>query len=58
MSSSSQVLQDMIGDLTSAPEPIQIKLFSPDAELLEAVGAEGCRRDRKDSRRSRCAERN
>lgn len=29
-----QVLQDMIGDLTSAPEPIQIKLFSPDAELL------------------------
>jgi CzcA family heavy metal efflux pump len=29
-----QVLQDMIGDLTSAPEPVQIKLFSPDAELL------------------------
>ncbi|MBA3914820.1 MAG: efflux RND transporter permease subunit, partial [Acidobacteriales bacterium] len=29
-----QVLQDMIGDLTSAPEPIQIKLFSPDAALL------------------------
>jgi multidrug efflux pump subunit AcrB len=28
------VLQDMIGDLTSAPEPVQIKLFSPDAELL------------------------
>jgi multidrug efflux pump subunit AcrB len=31
-----QVLQDMIGDLTSEPEPIQIKLFSPDAALLEA----------------------
>jgi CzcA family heavy metal efflux pump len=30
-----QVLQDMIGDLTSEPEPIQIKLFSPDAALLE-----------------------
>jgi CzcA family heavy metal efflux pump len=30
-----QQLQDMIGDLTSAPEPIQIKLFSPDAKLLE-----------------------
>src|SRR5258706_1548501 len=30
-----QVLQDMIGDLTSAPEPIQIKLFSPNAELLQ-----------------------
>ncbi|MBZ5536560.1 MAG: efflux RND transporter permease subunit [Acidobacteriia bacterium] len=29
-----QLLQDMIGDLTGAPEPIQIKLFSPDAELL------------------------
>jgi len=29
-----QVLQDMIGDLTSAPEPIQIKLFSPDAAAL------------------------
>jgi multidrug efflux pump subunit AcrB len=31
-----QVLQDMIGDLTSEPEPIQIKLFSPDAALLES----------------------
>jgi multidrug efflux pump subunit AcrB len=31
-----QVLQDMIGDLTSAPEPIQIKLFSEDPKLLEA----------------------
>ncbi|MGE5205656.1 MAG: efflux RND transporter permease subunit [Chlamydiota bacterium] len=30
-----QTLQDMIGDLTSAPEPIQIKLFSPDAKLLQ-----------------------
>ena len=29
-----QTLQDMIGDLTSAPEPIQIKLFSPDPKLL------------------------
>ena len=31
-----QVLQDMIDDLTSAPEPIQIKLFAPDPKLLEA----------------------
>lgn len=30
-----QVLQDMIGDLTSAPEPVQIKLFSQDVALLE-----------------------
>jgi multidrug efflux pump subunit AcrB len=29
-----QVLQDMIGDLTGAPEPVVVKLFSPDAELL------------------------
>jgi CzcA family heavy metal efflux pump len=29
-----QVLQDMIGDLTSAPEPVVIKLFSADAKLL------------------------
>ncbi|HWW16015.1 MAG TPA: efflux RND transporter permease subunit [Candidatus Dormibacteraeota bacterium] len=30
-----QVLQDMIGDLTSAPQPIQIKLFSEDPKQLE-----------------------
>lgn len=30
-----QVLQDMIGDLTSAPEPVQIKLFSQNTHLLE-----------------------
>jgi len=30
-----QVLQDMIGDLTSAPEEIQIKLFSQDPKQLE-----------------------
>ena len=30
-----QVLQDMIGDLTSAPEPIQIKLFSQNAAELQ-----------------------
>jgi multidrug efflux pump subunit AcrB len=29
-----QVLQDMIGDLTSSPEPIEIKLFSQDPKLL------------------------
>ncbi|HUZ46169.1 MAG TPA: efflux RND transporter permease subunit [Terriglobia bacterium] len=31
-----QKLQDMIGDLTSAPQPIFIELFSPDAKLLKA----------------------
>jgi CzcA family heavy metal efflux pump len=28
------LLQDMIGDLTSAPEPVEIKLFSQDPEML------------------------
>jgi CzcA family heavy metal efflux pump len=30
-----QVLQDMIGDLTSSPEPIEIKLFNADPALLK-----------------------
>ncbi len=30
-----QLLQDMIGDLTSAPEPVVIKLFSQDPDLLK-----------------------
>src|SRR6201981_3606397 len=29
-----QLLQDMIGDLTGAPQPIVVKLFSSDPELL------------------------
>jgi len=33
-----QVLQDMIGDLSNAPEPVQIKLFSPDEATLTALG--------------------
>jgi multidrug efflux pump subunit AcrB len=33
-----QTLEDMIGDLTGAPQPIQVKLFSPDGDLL-AQGA-------------------
>jgi CzcA family heavy metal efflux pump len=30
-----QLLQDMIGDLTSAPEPVVIKLFAQDPDLLD-----------------------
>ena len=30
-----QILQDMIGDLTSSPDPIEIKLFSENADLLK-----------------------
>lgn len=33
-----QVLQDNIGDLSNAPEPIQIKLFSEDEKLLTTLG--------------------
>jgi CzcA family heavy metal efflux pump len=33
-----QVLQDMIGDLSNAPEPIQIKLFVDDPAMLEQLG--------------------
>ncbi len=33
-----QVLQDMIGDLSNSPEPIQIKLFSHDTNLLHELG--------------------
>ena len=33
-----QVLQDMIGDLTGAPEPIEVKLFSQNPDLLKTWG--------------------
>jgi CzcA family heavy metal efflux pump len=33
-----QVLQDMIGDLSNAPEPIQIKIFTNDTTLLAQLG--------------------
>ena len=33
-----QVLQDMIGDLSNAPEPIQIKIFSDDPAMLNQLG--------------------
>ncbi len=32
-----QVLQDMVNDLSNAPEPIQIKLFSSDTRLLDEI---------------------
>ena len=33
-----QVLQDMIGDLSNAPQPVQIKLYSNDQNLLNELG--------------------
>ena len=38
-----QVLQDMIGDLTGAPEPVVVKLFSPGRRTAGDVGAAGRR---------------
>ena len=35
-----QVLEDMINDLSNAPEPIQLKLFNNDPALLAQVGDE------------------
>ena len=49
-----QVLQDMIGDLSNAPEPIQIKIFSTDAALLHRTGAQSRRRHQQDPGRGRC----
>src|SRR5260370_6148755 len=42
-----QLLQDMIGDLTSAPEPVVIKLFSQDPQLLRAWAPQTARAIRK-----------
>ena len=36
-----QVLQDMIGDRTGAPEPVVVKLFSPDPDLLSTWAPQG-----------------
>lgn len=33
-----QVLEDMIGDLSNSPEPVQIKLFSTDVNLIHTLG--------------------
>ncbi|WP_336168658.1 efflux RND transporter permease subunit [Acinetobacter sp. 161(2023)] len=32
-----QLMEDVIGDLTAVPQPIEVKLFSDDAELLQKV---------------------
>ena len=52
-----QVLQDMIGDLSNAPEPIQIKLFGNDPQLLNQLGPQRRRRDQQDRWRRRRRER-
>jgi multidrug efflux pump subunit AcrB len=39
-----QVLTDMLGDLQGSPEPIEVKLFGPDADVLAGLAAEASRR--------------
>lgn len=34
-----QLMEDLIGDLTSVPQPIEIKLYSDDEKTLETVSA-------------------
>ena len=38
-----QLMEDLIGDLTAVPQPIEIKLFADDGQLLERSGPEGRR---------------
>ncbi|HEX3918816.1 MAG TPA: efflux RND transporter permease subunit [Caulobacteraceae bacterium] len=33
-----QLMEDLIGDLTAVPEPIEVKLYASDQSLLEATG--------------------
>jgi CzcA family heavy metal efflux pump len=40
----SQILQDMIGDLSGVPEPIEVKVFGPDKETIEAVARQVAQR--------------
>jgi CzcA family heavy metal efflux pump len=35
-----QLMEDFIGDLTAVPQPIEIKLFSDDGEILSQIGPE------------------
>jgi Cu/Ag efflux pump CusA len=42
----SQVLQDLIGDLSGVPEPIEVKVFGPDQKTIEATAREAADRMR------------
>ena len=53
-----QLLQDMIGDLSNAPEPVQIKLFSNDPALLAEWGPSVGEAIAKIPGRGGCAQRN
>ncbi|MFZ0889388.1 MAG: efflux RND transporter permease subunit, partial [Candidatus Binataceae bacterium] len=40
----SQILQDLIGDLSGVPEPIEVKVFGPDTSAIRAVAGQVARR--------------
>src|SRR5208337_1387743 len=42
----SQVLQDLIGDLSGVPEPIEVKVFAPDRRTIEATARQVAERIR------------
>ena len=42
----SQVLQDLIGDLSGVPEPIEVKVFGPDQKTIEATARQVAQRMR------------
>ncbi len=49
-----QLMEDLIGDLTAVPQPIEIKLYSDDGSLLLKLGPVGGCGNRKNTRRRRC----
>ena len=42
----SQVLQDLIGDLSGVPEPIEVKVFGPNQKTIEATARQAANRMR------------
>ena len=45
-----QLMEDLIGDLTSVPQPIEIKLYSDDEQLLRTLAAASGRHNFESSR--------
>ena len=47
-----QLMEDLIGDLTAVPQPIEIKLYASDPHVAYPAGGESRRRDQQDRRAS------
>ena len=52
-----QLMEDLIGDLTAVPQPVEIKIFSDDAAHARDHRAQGRRAHRQDSGRGGCERR-